>query len=385
MTPIAPAATTAIAPKRIGVSTIASPVHGTATINGAATIMLGSNNYLGLAGDPAVAEAAIEALRRYGVGTGINPCFARTPVQLALETELADHLGVEDALLFASCSAANAGVLTTLAGPGELILSDRMNHASIIDGCRLSRASTLVYDYSSPASLAAAIETRGDRRAALIITDGVFSMEGDVAPLSQLAALAEAAGAVLVVDDSHGTGVVGPNGRGSAAACGVDPARILFTGTFSKALGGAPGGFAAGSRKLVEWLRLGARPFIFTTGMGAADAAAALAALRALRSGDGPFDRLHSNARLFRSRLRDGGMALADSPSPITPLPVGDEGRARRIHSRLLEEGVFVPVMAHPIVARGDARLRAQPSAALSVAEIEYATDAILDAFEGCR
>lgn len=361
-----------------------APQAGRVRMDGRELLMLGANDYLGLANHPAVVAAVKEAVSRHGVGTGINPCFARTPVHARLESELADFLGTEAVLLFASCSAANAGVLSALAGEGDAIFSDRMNHASIIDGCRLSRADAFVYDYRSPQSLQSQLLTRFYAGKAIVVTDGVFSMEGHLAPLAQLHAATQAHGALLVIDDSHATGVVGPRGAGCAALFGIDPDSVITTGTFSKALGGAPGGFAAGSREAIERLRAQARPFIFTSGMSVADAAASLEALRQLRDHPEHLDALWNNTRSFRALLRERGFEVEDAPSPITPLPVGDAARARAIHERLLELGVFVPAMTFPIVAKDDARLRAQPSAALSPRQIEAAVDAIARAFGEC-
>lgn len=362
-----------------------SPQGGSVVMNGRQVLMLGSNNYLGLANHSAVVAAVVEAVARHGVGTGINPCFVRTPVHEQLAAELADHLSVEAVLLFGSCSAANAGVLSGLAGKGDAIYSDRMNHASIIDGCRLSRAETFVYAYRDTQDLQAQLHSRSSAGRALVITDGVFSMEGHLGPIRELHALSEAADALLVIDDSHATGVVGAGGAGCASLFGIDPNAVLTTGTFSKALGGAPGGFVAGSRETIARLQSQARPFIFTSGMSVADAAASLEALRQLRDHPMHLDRLHSNTELFRSLLRVHGFAVESPPSPITPLLVGETERARAIHARLLDLGVFVPAMTFPIVARDDARLRAQPSAALSPAQIRDAADAIAQAFSECK
>jgi glycine C-acetyltransferase len=276
-------------------------------------------------------------------------------------------------------------VLSALSGKGDAIYSDRMNHASIIDGCRLSRADAFVYAYRDTQNLEAELQSRPHGGSALIISDGVFSMEGHLAPVPKLLAIARATGALLVIDDSHATGVVGPDGAGSASYFGIATDNLLTTGTFSKALGGAPGGFVAGARDAIAGLRAQARPFIFTTGMSVADAAASLEALRQLRDHPEHLERLWSNTSSFRSLLRGHGFEIEDSPSPITPLLVGDSERARTIHARLLELGVFVPAMTFPIVDRNDARLRAQPSAALSPEQIKDAADAIAQAFSECK
>jgi glycine C-acetyltransferase len=364
---------------------IQSAQGGNVTLGGAQLIMLGSNNYLGLADHPKLKADVTAAVERYGIGTCINPCFVKTPIHDALEAELADFLGVEQVLLYTSCSAANAGVLAGLAGAGDQIFSDDMNHASIIDGCRLSRADALVYAYRSPESLAQKLASAPTAQKRFVIIDGVFSMEGDLAPLEALARVADDAGATLIVDDSHATGVLGPKGKGSIAELGLDPARFVMTGTFSNALGGPPGGFVAASGAVIEELRAKSRSFIFTTGMSVPDAAASLAALRLLRDTDEPFETLWRNTHWFRKRLREAAVQFEDARSPITALPVGDKARAMAIHKTLRDRGVYIPVMAHPIVARGDARLRAQPSAALSEAEVERACEAISGAFADHR
>ena len=364
------------------ITVLSSAQGGRVTLADRQVIMLGSNNYLGLANHPTVKAAVIDAVDRYGIGACINPCFVQTPIHAQLAEEVAAHLGAEDVVLYASCSAANAGVLATLATTGDVILSDQMNHASIIDGCRLSRARSVVYAYRDPQDLERGLAANKGEAATLVITDGVFSMEGHLAPLAALLGAAERVGAQLIVDDSHATGVVGRLGAGSASAAGLSGKRVITTGTFSKALGGAPGGFVAGSRAMTEILRSHSRSFIFTTGMSVADAAAALAALCLLRQSPEHHERLWANTQLFRQLLRGRGFAIEDSPSPITPLLVGDANRAKRIHARLLSLGVYVPVMAFPVVAHGDARLRAQPSAALTPEEVHHVADAIDSAFQ---
>ncbi|MES2936833.1 MAG: pyridoxal phosphate-dependent aminotransferase family protein [Pseudomonadota bacterium] len=367
---------------RPATAALSSPQGARVLLNGREAVMLGANNYLGLASHPAVVEAVVEATRRYGLGSCINPCFVHTPVHAALERELAAFLGVEDALLFASCSAANAGVLSTLAGRGDLVFSDRHNHASIIDGCRLSRAEARVYPYLGVESLEASLAAHEGGGGRLVITDGVFSMEGALAPLAELLSIANTNGAMLVVDDSHGLGVVGPRGRGAMAAAGLAPSAVVTTGTFSKALGGAPGGFVAGPTEIVARLRAESRAFIFTTGMSVPDAAGALAALRQLVQHPEHVERLWENTRTFRALLRERGVPVHDAASPITPLHVGDAGRAKALHAHLLELGVYVPAMVYPVVSHGQARLRAQPSAALSMDDVAFAANAIAQAFE---
>lgn len=358
------------------------PQGARVTLNGRQVLMLGSNNYLGLANHPVVRAAAVDAIHLYGVGTCINPCFVRTPVHEQLEREVAMFVGTEEAILFASCSAANAGVLTTLVASGDTIYSDSSNHASIIDGCKLSRADVRVYPHCDVQALRSLMAERSAGEGALVITDGIFSMEGDLAPLDDLLAAAQDAGATLVVDDSHGLAVAGPGGRGSMAAAGRDSRHVLTTGTFSKALGGAPGGFVAGPRDVVAKLRDQSRSFIFTSGMSVPDAAAALAALRLVADSTEHVDRLWANTGAFRRLLAEAGVPMHDAASPITPLHVGNDARARVLHARLVEKGVYVPAMVFPVVPPGRARLRAQPSAALSPEDIVFAARTIQETFE---
>lgn len=351
---------------------LGTPQGGRVMLDGAETIMLGSNDYLGLAGHPEVIEAAIAALRRYGAGTAINPPFATTPLHEELAERLARFTGTEAALLFGSASAANAGVLATLVGPGDAIFSDRLNHASIVDGCRLSRAETVLYASRDARSLEEAMaRTKAERH--LVISDGVFSMEGDVAPLPELLAVAERASAMLVIDECHAAGVIGPRGRGTPEHFGIDPRRLVVTGTLSKAIGGAGGGYVAGPREVVAALRARSRAFIFTSAISPADAGAALAALQLIEGDRGPIDRLYRNTERFRAGLGKLGLRHHRGVSPITAILIGEEDAARSTSAALLLAGVYIPAMTYPIVARGEARLRAQPSAALSEDDIDIA------------
>jgi glycine C-acetyltransferase len=354
---------------------LSSPQGARVVVDGVPTIMLGSNDYLGLARHPDVVEGAIAALRLYGAGAAINPPFVTTPVHEELAERLARFTGTESALLYASASAANAGVLEALVGEGDTILSDRLNHASIIDGCRLSRAKTLVYASRDADSLAEAMQRATGRK--LVISDGVFSMEGDVAPLPELLAVTERHGALLVIDECHAAGVIGPGGRGTAAHFGIDPKRIVVTGTLSKAIGGAGGGYVAGPREAIAELRARSRAFIFTSAMSPADAGASLAALSLIEREPVLVERLHANAGRFRAGLARLGLRHHRAVSPITPILIGEEERARAFAAALRRAGVYIPAMTFPIVARGDARLRAQPSAALSEADIDEALERI--------
>lgn len=348
---------------------------GRAVIDGVDTLVLGSNDYLGLSTDPRVLAATAGALRTYGTGLGIYPVFASTPLHDRLCTALADHLGVEAVALFSSGGAANAGVLATLVGEGDAILSDRLNHASIIDGCRLSRADVISYANRDVASLRAALATLRGARRRLVVTDGIFSMEGGAAPLREIYALAREHDALLVVDEAHALGVVGPDGRGTAPLLGLpnDAPGLVLTGSLSKALGGASGGLVAGPRDIVERLQAECRSWIFTQGMTTANAAAALAALEVLRVDPWLVGRLWDNVETLREALREAGATYLPSDSAITAVIVGDEERARDVSGALARSGVYAPTMTYPIVARGEARLRLQASAAHAPAELREA------------
>ncbi|HEV2512230.1 aminotransferase class I/II-fold pyridoxal phosphate-dependent enzyme [Bosea sp. (in: a-proteobacteria)] len=356
---------------------------GRILLDGVDTIMLGANDYLGLSTDERVLAATNEALRLYGSGTGIYPVFATTPLHEALAENLASFLGVEAVALFSSGGSANGGVLTTLVGAGDVIISDRLNHASIIDGCRLSRAEVETYENRNVAGLRRALE--GTRRAKrrLIVTDGIFSMEGGAAPLPEIQALAREFDALLMIDEAHATGVVGPGGTGTAPLCGLanGAADMLLTGSLSKALGGASGGFVAGPRALIETLKGKSRSWIFTMGMTTANAATALTALKICRDDPSPRERLWRNVAHLREALRFYALACHDSDSAITAVKVGGEERARAMTTRLTRAGVFAPAVAFPIVAQGEARLRLQVSAAHETAELDEAAAALATAF----
>lgn len=356
---------------------------GRILLDGIDTVMLGANDYLGLSTDERVLAATNEALRLYGSGTGIYPVFATTPLHEALAENLASYLGVEAVALFSSGGSANGGVLTTLVGAGDVIISDRLNHASIIDGCRLSRAEVETYENRNLAGLRRALE--GTRRAKrrLIVTDGIFSMEGGAAPLPEIQALAREFDALLMIDEAHATGVVGPGGIGTAPLYGLSNGApdMLLTGSLSKALGGASGGFVAGPRALIETLKAKSRSWIFTMGMTTANAATALTALKICRDDPSPRERLWRNVAHLREALRFYALACHDSDSAITAVKVGGEERARAMTMRLIRAGVFAPAVSFPIVAQGEARLRLQVSAAHETAELDEAAAALATAF----
>ncbi len=351
-------------------------------------LMFGSNDYLSLAGDEGVVQAGVAAMLRYGTGVAMNQPFATTPLHDALRQRIAAFTGTEAALLFGSCTAANIALLTTLGRQGDaVILSDANNHASIIDGCRLARGRTLVYRTRDMAELAGQLDRLPAASGVTVVSDGVFSVEGDVAPAAELARLARKAGAALVLDESHAAGVVGLGGRGTAEACGLDPQRDVaaFTGTFAKAFGAGGGGYVAGSAALMADIQRMARFYIFNTGMHVAAVGAAIAGVERAAGDHARRDRLRRNTVRLRARLAAAGFTLLGGGTPITPVLVGDEGAARMLGDRLAARGVVAPVMAFPIVPPGEARLRLQPCAGHAEADIDEACDIMADEARALR
>lgn len=340
-------------------------------------LMMCSNDYLGLANHPAVIAAGVRGLHRHGAGTASVRFICGTfDIHRELETRLANFLGTEAALTYASCWNANQGLIPTLAGEGDIILSDELNHASIIDACRLARnAERLVYRHNDMADLEAKLRAHGDKRTRLIITDGVFSMEGDLANLPALCDLAERYDAVLVVDDSHGTGVLGKTGRGTAEHYGVMDRVHITTSTLGKALGGAAGGFVAASKQVIDYLVQRSRPQLFSNALPPTVAASALQALHVVESEPQRIAQLHANVAFFRKGLEDLGYQPLSGASAIVPIIVGETALAIHLSQRLFDEGIFVIGFGFPVVPEGTARLRVQISAAHTRDHLEYALD----------
>ncbi len=332
----------------------------------------GSNDYLGLASDPRVVEAACSAARAYGWGSGASPLVSgwREP-HAELAAALARFEGVEAVALFGSGFAANLGAVGALIGPGDAAYLDRLDHASLVDGAKLAGARLRVYPHGDADRLASILaRDRGRFRRSLIATDGVFSMDGDLAPLADLADLADRSGAMLLVDDAHGTGVFGPGGRGAAEACGLGAGRIpAKVGTLSKALGSS-GGFVAGSRRLVDWLVNHARPLIYSTAPPPAAAAAAARALEIAEAEPWRRSTLMERAATFRAALPGLGFPAVGPGGPIVPILVGEAGRAVDLAARLLDRGCLVPAIRPPTVPRGTARLRVSLTAAHEPADV---------------
>jgi len=328
------------------------------SIDGRELINFGSNDYLGLAADARLAHAVAEAIRHEGWGSGASPLITgHATAHERLARRLAEFEGTEAALVFSSGFAANAGTIAALVGPGDVVYGDRNNHASLFDGCRLSRADVRVYPHADGERLASLLAESGGYRRRLIVTDALFSMDGDLAPLADLADLAARYDAMLLVDEAHATGVFGQHGRGVAEHFGVEERVHVRVGTLSKALGSV-GGFVAGSRSLVEWLVNRARPYVFSTAGPAAAAAAALAALDVVCHEPQRRRQLLARAEALRSALVRQGWNTGDSASQIIPLVVGGAERAVTLSAQLRERGLFVPAIRPPTVPEGEACLR---------------------------
>jgi glycine C-acetyltransferase len=342
-------------------------------------LVLSSNDYLGLAANPDVVAAGAAALERYGAGTAsVRFICGLFEPHLELERDLAEFVGAEASLTYVSCWNANQALLDALSGPDTHVFSDELNHASIIDGIRLARpAGKAVYPHRDLAALERALAAAPAAARKLIVTDGVFSMEGDLAPLPELVELARERGAVLIVDDSHGLGVLGPTGAGTPEHFGLRGEIDIVTGTIGKALGGGAGGFVAGSRALVEVLEQRSRPQLFSNGLPPTVAASARRALAELRGHPELLDRLRANTERFRAGLRAAGLRPLDGESAIVPIIVGETALAIALSARLLEAGVFVTGFGYPVVPEGTARIRAQISAALSDAQVDRAVATI--------
>jgi 8-amino-7-oxononanoate synthase len=358
-------------------------------MEGAERIMLGSNNYLGLTADPRVREAAAEALDRYGTGlTGSRLLNGTLDLHLQLEHELAEWMGTEEAIVFTTGHQANVGTLGTILGPGDTVIADSADHASILDGCLLSRAKLRPFRHNRLDKLEKMLERAADDGGGvLVVVDGVFSMEGDIAPLPRIVELVKQYGARLMVDEAHGAGVLGARGAGASELFGVEADVDLRMGTFSKSLASC-GGFLAGPHEVIDFLRISSRAFLFTASGVPAAVGAALAALRIIRSPEGPelFARVLDNARYLREGLRALGYRVVDAPTPVVPVVVGDDWKAVLLWRALYDAGVYVNVAIHPAVPPGGALLRTSVMATHDRAVLDRALTAferVKQAFEG--
>ncbi|MFI6851182.1 glycine C-acetyltransferase [Streptomyces sp. NPDC050416] len=340
-----------------------------------------ANNYLGLADHPEVVAAAHEALDRWGYGmASVRFICGTQEVHKELEARLSAFLGQEDTILYSSCFDANGGVFETLLGPEDAVISDALNHASIIDGIRLSKARRLRYANRDLAELEARLKEASDARRRLVVTDGVFSMDGYVAPLREICDLADRHDAMVMVDDSHAVGFVGPGGRGTPELHGVMDRVDIITGTLGKALGGASGGYVAARAEIVALLRQRSRPYLFSNTLAPVIAAASLKVLDLLESADDLRVRLAENTALFRGRMTDEGFGVLPGDHPIAPVMIGDAAVAGRMAELLLERGVYVIGFSYPVVPQGQARIRVQLSAAHSTQDVDRAVDAFVAA-----
>ena len=339
-------------------------------------VNLSSNNYLGLTTHPRLRERAIEATRRFGVGTGSVRTIAGTmAIHMELERRLAEFKNTEAAVVFQSGFAANAGTVAAVLDKDDVVVSDELNHASIIDGCRLSRAAIKVFPHKDVDAARQVLKSLPANRRALVVTDGVFSMDGDLGPLPDLCTLAEEYGAIMMVDDAHASGVFGRSGRGTIDHFGVHGRVDVQVGTLSKAVG-VLGGYVAGSRALIEFLYHRARPFLFSTSHPPAVAAACIAAIDVLVEEPQIIDRLWENTRFFKAGLARLGFNTGLSESPITPVIVGDGALAMTLSDRLFEAGVFAQGIASPTVPAGKARVRTIVTATHTRDELQFALDA---------
>jgi glycine C-acetyltransferase len=341
-----------------------------------------ANNYLGLSGDPRLLEAAHESLREWGYGlSSVRFICGTQALHLKLERAVAEFLGQEEAILYVACFDANGGVFEPLLGAEDAILTDKLNHASIIDGIRLCKAKRLVYEHMDMADLQAKLEETAAARFRMIVTDGVFSMDGDVAPLADICELADRYRALVLVDDSHATGFMGRSGRGTPEHCGVEGRVDVLTTTFGKALGGASGGCTAARKEIVDLLRQRSRPYLFSNTLAPVVAGATLRALELLSASTELRDRLERNTRLFRERMTAAGFEIRPGVHPIVPIMFSrftpdDAPLAQRFARALLDEGIYVKGFFFPVVPRGQSRIRVQLSAAHTADHIERAVAA---------
>ena len=365
----------------INIRVMESPADGWMVVDGKKVLNFCTNNYLGLANHPRLKAAAQKAVADWGVGpAAVRTIAGTTRLHIELEKRLAAFKGVEDALFVQSGFNANQAALPPLVGKGDVIFSDRLNHASIIDGARLSRAKIIVYEHCDPADLEAKVkEHLPQYRRGLVVTDGVFSMDGDVAPLDELYAVAERHGLLTMVDDAHGEGVLGRGGRGIVDHFGLHGKFDVEIGTLSKAFG-VVGGVIAGKKLIVDYIRQKARPFLFSSAPTPADTAACLAAVDILEESEELVERLWENAHYLKAGLDDLGFDTGHSQTPILPIMLGDVGLTKAFSARLFELGVFAMGIGFPTVPRGQARIRVMNTAAHTRADLDFGLEAFAKA-----
>ena len=350
------------------------------TVQGRQVLNLCANNYLGLANHPEIIAAAQSGLARWGYGlSSVRFICGTQEIHKALERRLSDFLGTEDTILYSSCFDANGGFFEALLAEQDAIISDELNHASIIDGVRLCRAQRFRYKNGDLSDLEARLTEARGARFRVVATDGVFSMDGAMAPLAGICDLAERNGALVMVDDSHATGFVGPKGRGTHEQAGVMGRVDVLTGTLGKALGGASGGYASGRREVIEFLRQRSRPYLFSNTVPPAVLAGALKAIELVEREPSLRARLWENTRHFRDGIASSGYAVVPGDHPIIPIMIGDAVLAHRTAARLLEKGIYVIGFSYPVVPKGKARIRVQMSAALAREDLDLALRAFAE------
>ena len=360
---------------------IAGPQGTEVDVAGERILNFCANNYLGLADDPRLVAAAKQALDEWGYGLASVRFICGTQDQhLELERRVSSFLGTEDTILYSSCFDANGGVFETLFGPEDAIISDALNHASLIDGIRLSKARRFRYRNRDLADLESQLQLAADARFRVIVTDGVFSMDGYIAPLAEICDLADRYDALVLVDDSHAVGFIGEHGAGTPELCGVSDRVDVYTGTFGKALGGASGGYVSSHREIVQLLRQRSRPYLFSNTLAPAIVAGTLAALDLIEGSGELRQRLQSNARLFRSLMEAEGFDLLPGEHPIIPVMFGDAALTARIAAEMQRHGVYVTAFSFPVVPRGAARIRVQLSAAHAEDQIRRCVAAFVQA-----
>jgi len=339
-----------------------------------------ANNYLGLANHPEVLAAAHKALDEYGYGmASVRFICGTQTLHKELEQRISDFLGTEDTILYPSCFDANGGLFETILGNEDAVVSDVLNHASIIDGIRLSKAQRFRYRHNDMQDLQAQLESAAGANAKLIVSDGVFSMDGTIANLESICDLAEQHGALTMIDDCHATGFLGDNGRGTHEYRGTMGRIDIITGTLGKALGGASGGFTSGRKEIVGWLRQRSRPYLFSNSVAPTIAAASIAVLDLLERDSSLREQLHENAAWFRSKMTERGFDLKPGEHPIIPVMLGDARLASTMADMLLQRGIYVIGFSFPVVAKGQARIRTQMSAGLSRNQLDQAVEAFTE------
>jgi glycine C-acetyltransferase len=353
---------------------ITSPQGMHIVSNNKNVINLCANNYLGLSNHPAVIEAAGEAIKKYGFGmSSVRFICGTQDIHKELECELSGFLGTEDTILYSSCFDANAGLFETILGEEDAIVSDSLNHASIIDGIRLCKAKRFRYKNNDMEDLERCLKEAQGAKNILIATDGVFSMDGIIANLSGICDLAEKYNALVMVDDCHATGFIGEGGKGTPSYCGVEGRVDILTGTLGKALGGASGGYTSGRKEIIQWLRQRSRPYLFSNTLAPVITATSLRVLRLLNEEPGLQKQVHDNSNYFREKMSEAGFSLAGAGHAIIPVMIGDAALATKMADKLMDEGVYVIGFSYPVVPMNKARIRTQMSAALTKEDLDVA------------